>query len=65
MHCTKTRCAHTWETIAEILDGSSLLLLTNLLVLLLVGSSLETLPRESATEEVHENVTKGLQIITS
>ena len=34
----------TWQTFAKILNGCRLLLLANLLVLLLVGGSLETLP---------------------
>lgn len=53
----------TREAVAEILDGSGLLLLTDLLVLLLVGSSLEALPWESASEEVHENVAQGFQVV--
>lgn len=53
------------EALAEILDGSGLLLLTNLFIFLLVSSSLEALPGETATQEVHENVTKSLQIISS
>lgn len=53
------------EALAKILDGGCLLLLANLLVLLLVSSSLETLPRKAATEEVEENMTKRLEIVTS
>ncbi len=53
------------EAFAEVLDGGGLLLLTNLFVLLLVGSSLETLPRQTATEEVHEDVAEGLEIISA
>ena len=59
------RGIRTREAVAEILDGSSLLLLPNLLVLLLVGSSLETLPREAATEEVHEDVTQSFQVVSA
>lgn len=60
------RCdMRTWETVAQVLDGSSLLLLSNLLVLLLVCSSLQALPGKAATEEVHEDVTECLQIIAT
>lgn len=55
----------TREAIAQVLDGSRLLLLSNLLVLLLVGSSLEALPRQSTSEEVHENVAEGLEVIAT
>lgn len=53
------------ETFAQVFDGSRLLLLSNLLVLLLVRGSLETLPRKTASEEVHENMTQRFQVITS
>lgn len=56
---------HTRETITQILDGSSLLLLANLLVLLLVGGSLETLPRQTSAQEVHEDVTESLEVVSS
>lgn len=56
---------HTRETITEVLDRSRLLLLANLLVLLLVSSRLKALPRQTASQKVHENVAKGFQIITS
>jgi hypothetical protein len=55
----------TRETLAEILDGGGLLLLANLLVLLLVGSSLQALPRQTTAEEVHEDVTQSLEIIST
>lgn len=55
----------TREAIAEVLDGGSLLLLSNLLVLLLVGGSLKTLPWQSAAQEVHEDVAESLEIITT
>lgn len=54
----------TRETITQILDRSGLLLLANLLILLLVGSSLQTLPRQTAAKEIHEYVAEGLQIIS-
>ena len=55
----------TREAIAQVLDWSSLLLLSNLLVLLLVGGSLEALPWQPAAQEVHEDVAEGLEIITT
>lgn len=54
-----------WESVAKILNSSGLLLLTDLLVLLLVSSSLQPLPGKATTEEVHENVTESLQIVSS
>ena len=48
---------HTWKSLAEIFYGSGLLLLTNLLILLLVCSGFEPLPRQSTSQEVHEYVT--------
>jgi hypothetical protein len=56
---------HTREAVAEVLDRSCLLLLADLLVFLLVGSSLEALPWETATEEVHENVTQSFQVVSA
>ena len=50
---------------AEFLYKRRLLLLTDLFVLLLVRRRLEALPRQASAEEVHENVTKRLEIITS
>lgn len=54
-----------WEAITEVLDGSGLLLLANLLVLLLVGRRLETLPGEAAAEEVHEDVAESFEIVAA
>lgn len=53
------------EAFAEVLDHGRLLLLTNLLVLLLVGSGLEALPGKASTEEVHEDMAQGLKIVTT
>ena len=55
--------SRTWVSLAEILDSGGLLLLTNLLVLLLVGGSLQALPRKTTPQEVHENVTQSFQVI--
>jgi hypothetical protein len=40
----------TWVALYQLLDGCRLLLLSDLLVLLLVGGSLQTLPRETTAE---------------
>ena len=53
----------TWEAIAQILDWRSLLLLSDLLVFLLVCSSLEALPWQPSTQEVHENVTESFKVV--
>lgn len=55
----------TWESLAELLDWRALLLLTNLFVFLLVRGSTETLPWEPTTQEIHEDVTKRLKVITT
>ena len=53
----------TREPITQLFDRSSLLLLTNLLVLLLVGRGFETLPREAPSEEVHEDMSQRLEVV--
>lgn len=53
------------EAFAEVLDGGRLLFLTNLFILLLIGRRLETLPRQAAPEEIHENVAQGLEIVST
>jgi hypothetical protein len=54
-----------WESLAQILNGSGLLLLANLLVLLLVGGSLESLPGQASAQKVHENMAQRLQVVSS
>lgn len=54
-----------WEAFAKILDGSSLLLFTNLLILLLVSSSLQALPGKATAKEIHEDVAESLEIVSS
>jgi hypothetical protein len=61
----ETQARTTREAIAQILNGGGLLLLANLLVLLLVGRSLETLPWQSTAQEVHEDVTERLEIVAT
>jgi hypothetical protein len=53
------------ETTAEVFGRSRHLLLHDSVVLLLLGSSLESLPRERSTKEVHENVTERFHIVTT
>jgi hypothetical protein len=50
----------TWERLGKLFDRRALLLLADFFVFLLVRSRLETLPRQSSTQKIHENVTKRL-----
>jgi len=50
---------------AELLDGSLLLLFLNVGVLLGLGSARKSLPRKTTAQEVKDNVTNGLEVITS
>ena len=54
-----------WETIAKLGDWRRLLLLSDLLILLLVGRSLQSLPWETSPEEIHEDVSERLEIIAT
>ena len=47
----------------ELGNRRALLLLPDLLVLLLVCRGLETLPRQTTTQKVEEDVTKGFEIV--
>ena len=58
-------CKLVWEATAEKIRGRGHLLLHDPVVLLLLGSGLETLPGERATEEVHENVSERFEIIAA
>jgi len=51
------------ESTAEEIGGGSHFLFHDTVILLLLGSSLQTLPREGASEEVHQDVGKRLEII--
>jgi hypothetical protein len=53
------------ESAAQKIGGGCHLLLHDVVVLLLLGGSLETLPRESAAKEVHKHVGNGFQVITT
>jgi hypothetical protein len=51
-------------TLDQLGDRRGLLLLSNLLVLLLVGRCFETLPRQPSAEEVEEDVSQGLEVVS-
>lgn len=53
------------ETTTKEVSWSSHLFFHYTVVFLLLGCSLETLPRKSTTEEVHEDVSKGFKIIAA
>lgn len=53
------------ESTAENLGGGGHLLLHDAVVLLLLGSSLESLPGKGATAEVEHNVAEGLHVVTA
>ena len=54
-----------WESTAEDLGWSGHLLLHDAVVLLLLGGSLESLPREGATAEVKHDISEGLHVVTA
>jgi hypothetical protein len=53
------------EATAEDLSWGGHLLLHDSVILLLLGGSLQSLPRKGATAEVEHNVTKRLHVITT
>ena len=53
------------ETTAKQVGRGSHLLFHNTVVLLLLSSGLQTLPRKGTAKEVHENVGEGLQVIAT
>jgi len=58
-------CELVGETAAENLSWSGHLLFHDTVILLLLGSSLETLPWKRATAEVEHNVSERLHVITA
>ena len=50
---------------AQEIGGSGHLLFHDAVVLLLLGGSIVTLPWELAAQEVHEDVSEGLQVVTA
>lgn len=61
----KVDCEFVGEATAEDLSWGGHLLLHDSVILLLLGSSLQALPRKRATAEVEHNVSKRLHIITT
>ena len=53
------------NVLAKLLDRRVLLSLADLFILLFVGVGFESLPRQSAFEEVDEDVTKSFEIVTA
>jgi hypothetical protein len=49
----------------QLWNRRALLLLSDFLVLLLVGRRLETLPWQTATQKVEEDVAESFEIVTS
>lgn len=49
----------------QLIHRGRLLLLANLLILLLVSRSLQTLPRQTTPQKVHENMAESFEIIAS
>jgi len=56
---------HTRKAVADVLDGNRLLHFRDLRVLLFSGSSLETLPWKTTSEEVYEDVTQSFEIVSA
>jgi len=54
-----------WETFAENLHWSRHLLLADLLVLLFLGGGLQSLPGQTASVEIHEDVAQAFHVVTS
>lgn len=60
---TQPAAADTAQNVQAHLDGGGHLLLADLLVLLLFGSSLKALPRQGAPQEVHDHVAQRLNVV--
>ena len=54
----KAQKKHTWKSLAEFFDGRCHLFLADSFVLLPFGGRLQVLPWQSASQEVHEDVTE-------
>lgn len=55
----------TWITLTQFLDRSRLLLLSNLLILLLIGGCFQALPWESTSQKVHEHMAQCFEVVSS
>lgn len=54
----------TRETLTQLLNRNSLFALPNTFILLLVVSRFQALPRQAASEEVHENMSQTLEVVS-
>ena len=54
----------TGVSVAKNLNGGGHLLLADLVILLPLGHSLQSLPREAAAIEVHKHIPQRLQIVS-
>jgi len=54
-----------WETFAENFHWSRHLLLADLLILLFLGGGLQSLPGQTASVEIHQDVTQAFHVVTS
>ena len=55
----------TWVSPAQLFNGGSHFFLGDAFVLLALGCSLQALPRQGASVEVHQHVAKRLKIVSS
>lgn len=65
VHTGNTETPLTRVSFAKNLDGRGHFLLTDSLVLLSLGRSLEALPGQGAQVEVHQHIAERLQVVTS
>jgi len=56
---------HTRKSLAEFLNGRRHLFLTDSFILLTLSGCLEILPRQTASKEIHKDVTKRFHVIPS
>jgi len=56
-------CKLSGLVLAELLYGCTHLLLHDLLILLLLGDGLKTLPGQTAPQELHQVLTQPLQVV--
>jgi len=54
-----------WETFAQNFYWGRHLLLTDLLVLLLLGGGLQSLPGQTSSVEIHQDVSQAFHVVTS
>lgn len=54
---------HTWVALAKNFNRGGHLLFADALILLSLGGGFQSLPRQRAQVEVHQHITKRLQVI--